>query len=54
MKGKFKKEVIGKRSVYTINEVDGGFLSSTSYYIYKDGKYWDLRKSLADAVNICQ
>ncbi len=37
--GKVVETIYGKYSKYEIIRTDGGFLSSTSFSIYRDGKY---------------
>jgi len=43
--------IYGKRHRYEIMKSDGGFLSSSSFSIYRDGQYWKgSYDSLAKAV----
>lgn len=53
MQGKLVETRYGKYSKYEITRKDG-ILSGPSFLVYKDGRFWKSRNTLAEAVDICR
>lgn len=55
MAGKIIERIHGKLHYYDIVKEEGGFLSSPSFWIYRDGDRWKGRyDSLAKAVEVAK
>lgn len=55
MSGTVIETIYGKRHKYEIRKSDGGFLSSGTFNIYRDGQYWKgSYDSLAKAVDVAK
>jgi hypothetical protein len=55
MPGTIIETVYGKRHKYEIKKSDGGFLSSPSFWIFRDGERWKgSYDSLAKAVEVAK
>lgn len=55
MSGTIIETIFGKRHKYEIRKSEGGFLSSSTFSIYRDGSHWKgSYDSLARAVEVAK